>query len=173
MNLQSSKVFLNDLSILKIFKPVYDIGVTTAWLWPCIFYRFIRVLRRTIIGVTHCGHYASVTKINLQSSKAFSNNPSSKNNFKSVYDIGVTAAGLWPCMFCRLIGVTTPQHCRSNWWRPLRFCRTNEIRDKEGMIELLDVVKQACRERLRLSDVWIFEKHSARSRSRIKIWRWY
>jgi len=41
---------------------VNDIGVTVARLWPCIFCSSIRALRRSIIGVTQYGRYASVTQ---------------------------------------------------------------------------------------------------------------
>ena len=87
---------------------------------------FNQGLRSTIIGVTQCGHYASVTLGNLQSNEAVSNNPSAKNNFKPVNEIGVTVAWLWPCIFCGLIKVLRRTTYRSNSMRPLRFCRTKK-----------------------------------------------
>jgi hypothetical protein len=65
------KTFSNNPSAKNNFKLVYEIGVTVAWLWPCIFCRSIRVLRRTIVGVIHCGHYASVAQGNFHNKKHF------------------------------------------------------------------------------------------------------
>jgi hypothetical protein len=86
---------------LKVFSnSVYDIGVTTAGLWPCMFCSSIKALRQlnfrgyTMRPLRFCqpeqylkaaGHF----KI-IYASKVFSN---------SVYDIGVTVARLWPCIF--------------------------------------------------------------------------
>jgi hypothetical protein len=121
---------------------VNDIGVTEAWLWPCIFCSSIRDLRRTIIGVTHCGHYAAVTKGNIKNSKIFLNYPSDKNNFKCCLR---NRSYCHPAVAVHILSLnqgTTPKHYRSNSMRPLRCCRTSENRDKERMFELLVVEKQ-------------------------------
>ena len=85
MNLQAKKQF-QIICLLKCrFKSVYEIGVTEARLWPCIFCRSIKVLRRTITGVTQCGHYASVTQGNLQSNKTFLNNLSVETKYENLF----------------------------------------------------------------------------------------
>ena len=67
--LKSWMLFQIIICLKENSKPVYEIGVNVAGLWPCIFCRSIRELRRTAIRVIQCGQYAFVIRRNLQSSK--------------------------------------------------------------------------------------------------------
>ena len=83
----------------------YEIGVTIAGLWPCIFCRSIRALRRIVVGFTECGHHGTFIKTICKTKQLRRSIWLFERILKSVYEIGVTVAGLWPCIFCRLIRV--------------------------------------------------------------------
>jgi hypothetical protein len=131
-NIKQGKYFQIIHLIKSKNKFVYDIGVPVARLWPCMFCRSIRVLRRSISGVIHCGHYASVKQVNRQFSKQFQIICRTKNILSSGHDIGVTVAGLWPCIFCGLIRVLRRIYFQSLSMRTLRFCRTRNCLIKKN-----------------------------------------